>query len=131
MKLDSSGIQKLHNKPFRVDALSSSNEANAWSRLRESGFGIEFVVPGVEHDLLARTGKPHFLALYNDDLPRAVGSDASGRCYVITRLVEILVQSRIAALVLFFVILHFVQLLDGVDRTGRYCETERAGTTGF
>jgi hypothetical protein len=44
---------------------------------------------------------------------------------------NISVQWRIAAPVLSFVILHFPQILDGVDPAERYCKTERAGTTGF
>jgi hypothetical protein len=44
---------------------------------------------------------------------------------------NISVQSRIAAPDFSFVILHFPQILDGVDTAGRDCKTERAGTAGF
>jgi hypothetical protein len=70
------------------------------------GFGIECVVPCGERDFLAWTEKLHLLSLYNHDLPKAVGFVESYRRYMLARLSNISVQSRVAAPVLSFVILH-------------------------
>jgi hypothetical protein len=83
--------------------------------LRESSFGIGFVVPGGDRDFLAWTEKLHLVALYNHDLPKAIGFVESYRRYVLTRFVEQLGAIAHRSPFLYFVILPFPQILDGVD----------------
>jgi hypothetical protein len=71
------------------------------------------------------------IALYNHDLPKAIGFVESYRRYVLTRFVEQLGAIAHRSPFLYFVILPFPQILDGVDTAGRHCKTEHAGTTGF
>ena len=57
-----------------------------------------------------------------------MGFVASYRRYVLTRFLEHFGAIAHRSPSPFLVILHFPQILDGVDTAGRYCKTEHAGT---